>query len=393
MATESRVTTEHSHPFSTGLDLCLVHNGSLSNHNRLRRHLRRAGDRVPDRQRHRGRGRVPDLAPLRRATTSSRRCAAASRTSTASTPSRSARPTGSPSCATRSPASRRCSPRPTTGSRWPPSTARSRRCPAPTRRSSGSPSPAACTPGSGRRSRERADAAVESVDLATTIGAGAEPAPARPRARRPRAGGSTNPNGAHSIAVGLDAEVEVEIDGHVGYYCAGMNKLATRAGRGATAGPAWRRTSCRGSVVVDGDASQSAGATGRGGTARHQGQRLGPLRDLDEGRRDRRPRLGRPRRGRSWPSAGRWSSAVTPARASATRSTRPAIYVRGEVAEPRAPTASRRRCGDEHRAELGELLEARPRPTFDPGRVPALRLGPPALQLRRRQRGRVLGER
>ncbi len=43
MATESRVTTEHSHPFSTGLDLCLVHNGSLSNHNRLRRTLRRQG--------------------------------------------------------------------------------------------------------------------------------------------------------------------------------------------------------------------------------------------------------------------------------------------------------------------------------------------------------------
>lgn len=43
MATESRVTTEGSHPFSTGLDLCLVHNGSLSNHNRLRRELRREG--------------------------------------------------------------------------------------------------------------------------------------------------------------------------------------------------------------------------------------------------------------------------------------------------------------------------------------------------------------
>jgi methylamine---glutamate N-methyltransferase subunit A len=43
MATESRVTTEHSHPFSTGLDLCLVHNGSLSNHNRLRIKLRREG--------------------------------------------------------------------------------------------------------------------------------------------------------------------------------------------------------------------------------------------------------------------------------------------------------------------------------------------------------------
>ena len=45
MATESAVTTEHSHPFSTGLDLCLVHNGSLSNHNRLRLWLRRHGIR------------------------------------------------------------------------------------------------------------------------------------------------------------------------------------------------------------------------------------------------------------------------------------------------------------------------------------------------------------
>jgi len=43
MATESRVTTEGSHPFSTGRDLCLVHNGSLSNHNRLRDNLRREG--------------------------------------------------------------------------------------------------------------------------------------------------------------------------------------------------------------------------------------------------------------------------------------------------------------------------------------------------------------
>src|ERR687883_418027 len=43
MATESRVTTEGSHPFSTGEDVCLVHNGSLSNHNRLREKLRREG--------------------------------------------------------------------------------------------------------------------------------------------------------------------------------------------------------------------------------------------------------------------------------------------------------------------------------------------------------------
>ena len=41
MATESAVTTEGAHPFNTGNDLCLVHNGSLSNHNRLRDWLRR----------------------------------------------------------------------------------------------------------------------------------------------------------------------------------------------------------------------------------------------------------------------------------------------------------------------------------------------------------------
>ncbi len=43
MATESAVTTAGSHPFATGADLCLVHNGSLSNHNRLRESLKREG--------------------------------------------------------------------------------------------------------------------------------------------------------------------------------------------------------------------------------------------------------------------------------------------------------------------------------------------------------------
>ncbi len=43
MATESAVTTMGSHPFNTGLDQCLVHNGSLSNHNFLRRQLRQNG--------------------------------------------------------------------------------------------------------------------------------------------------------------------------------------------------------------------------------------------------------------------------------------------------------------------------------------------------------------
>ena len=43
MATESAVTTAGAHPFSTGADQCLVHNGSLSNHNDVRRVLMREG--------------------------------------------------------------------------------------------------------------------------------------------------------------------------------------------------------------------------------------------------------------------------------------------------------------------------------------------------------------
>jgi glutamate synthase domain-containing protein 1 len=46
MATESAVTTLGAHPFSTGSDQCLVHNGSLSNHNNLRRELTREGIRL-----------------------------------------------------------------------------------------------------------------------------------------------------------------------------------------------------------------------------------------------------------------------------------------------------------------------------------------------------------
>jgi methylamine---glutamate N-methyltransferase subunit A len=46
MATESAVTTQGAHPFSTGADQCLVHNGSLSNHNNWRRKLRREGLRI-----------------------------------------------------------------------------------------------------------------------------------------------------------------------------------------------------------------------------------------------------------------------------------------------------------------------------------------------------------
>ena len=73
-----------------------------------------------------------------------------------------------------------------------------------------------------------------------------------------------NPRGAHALACGLDAPVDVEIDGHAGYYCAGMNKHATVRVNG-NAGQGVAENMMSGTVRVAGDASQSAGATACGG--------------------------------------------------------------------------------------------------------------------------------
>jgi glutamate synthase domain-containing protein 3 len=73
-----------------------------------------------------------------------------------------------------------------------------------------------------------------------------------------------NPGGRHNVAVGLDAPVEVDVEGHVGYYCAGMNQRATVRVHG-NCGVGLAENMMSGMVVIDGNASQSAGATGRGG--------------------------------------------------------------------------------------------------------------------------------
>lgn len=73
-----------------------------------------------------------------------------------------------------------------------------------------------------------------------------------------------NPGGKHAIAVGIDAPVSIEIEGHVGYYCAGMNKHASVRVKG-NAGVGVAENMMSGRVQIDGDASQAAGATGRGG--------------------------------------------------------------------------------------------------------------------------------
>lgn len=73
-----------------------------------------------------------------------------------------------------------------------------------------------------------------------------------------------NAQGNHALAVGIDAPLDVEIDGHVGYYCAGMNKHARVTIHG-NAGTGLAENIMSGVVRVKGNASQAAAATGRGG--------------------------------------------------------------------------------------------------------------------------------
>lgn len=73
-----------------------------------------------------------------------------------------------------------------------------------------------------------------------------------------------NTGGKHAIGAGVDAPVEINIKGHVGYYCGGMNKQASIRIHG-NAGTGVAENMMSGVVHVMGDASQSAGATGHGG--------------------------------------------------------------------------------------------------------------------------------
>jgi methylamine---glutamate N-methyltransferase subunit B len=75
----------------------------------------------------------------------------------------------------------------------------------------------------------------------------------------------TNPMGAHAVAVGLTLPLSVEIRGHVGFYCGGMNQEAEILIDGH-AGPAVAENMMSGLIRVRGNCSQGAGASGRGGT-------------------------------------------------------------------------------------------------------------------------------
>jgi methylamine---glutamate N-methyltransferase subunit B len=207
------------------------------------------------------------------------------------------------------------------------------------------------------------DVAVESVDLATAT---VRDLNQRLHELDPGTASRwrvTNPNGAHALAVGIDSPAEVEVDGHVGYYCAGMNKLAIVRVLG-NCGPGAGENIMSGALVVEGDASQSAAATGRGGLVVVKGSASA--------------RCGISMKGVDVVVHG---SVGHVAAFMAQKGTlvvcgdagdglgdsiyEARVYVRGDVAGLGADCVEKE-MGDEHRAQLAELLE-RAESDADPG--------------------------
>lgn len=100
-----------------------------------------------------------------------------------------------------------------------------------------------------------------------------------------------NLHGEHACAVGLTQPIEVHVNGHIGYYCAGMNQKATVVIHGQC-GVGVAENMMSGEVRVKGTASSAAGATGQGGMLVIEGD-ADALRHFHEGHRYRRQRLGR----------------------------------------------------------------------------------------------------
>ena len=298
MATESRVTTEHSHPFSTGLDLCLVHNGSLSNHNRLRLELRREGiEFQTDNDTEVAAGyltwKLREGASLEQALEGCLDDLDGFYTFAVGTADGFA--------VLRDPIA--CKPAVMAETDdWVAMASEYRAIAvlpgADDARDVGARAGAGVHLGAGARLMADRDAtsAAESFDLATTplreLNARLHALAGMPTRSR-RTGACVNPSGAHALAVGLDAPVEVEIEGHVGYYCAGMNKQATvRVHGNAGVGVAENIMSGHGRRRRQ---REPVGGRDRPRRPRRRPRRrLGALRHLDEGRRHRRARLGRP---------------------------------------------------------------------------------------------------
>lgn len=83
-----------------------------------------------------------------------------------------------------------------------------------------------------------------------------------------------HPSGRHNIAVGVDADVDIDVKGHVGYYLGGMNKQARITVHG-NAGKGVAENIMSGMVRVKGSASECAGASGHGGLLVIEGDSAG----------------------------------------------------------------------------------------------------------------------
>ena len=357
---------------------------------------------VRDRERYRGRRQLSHLAHAR-GREPRRRAPPFARRSRRLLHLRGRAPrTASACCAIRSPASRRSSPRPTTTSPSARSIARLSGLPGIEKAKVWEPEPAtvyfwkranatqcerelAIPPRevrAVRRSISRSRACAISIRCCTV----SAPAPTTPHFR------VLNPRGRHAIAAGVDAPVTIEIDGNVGYYCAGMNKQANIVINGS-AGVGVAENMMSGRVHVKGDAS----AVGR----RHRLRRLA---------RDRRQRV---RAAAASPiagidivvkgSVGHMSAFMAQAGtlvvlggagdALGDSIYEARLFVRGR-SRASAPIASRSRCAMSTKRTLSELLDkAGVGGKVDVVGVQALRLGAPALPFPHRQRRRPTDER
>ncbi|MEX1142929.1 MAG: hypothetical protein WEB79_11525 [Thermoleophilaceae bacterium] len=161
------------------------------------------------------------------------------------------------------------------------------------------------------------------------------------------------PGGRHAVAVGMRAPVSIEIDGHVGYYCAGMNKEADVRIHG-NCGVGVAENMMSGTVVVEGDASQAAGATARGGLLAIEGNasaRCGiSLKGADVVVRGSVGHMSA-----FMAQRGRFVVCGDAGHALGDSIYEARLYVRGDVASLGADCVEKE-LRDEHRAELAELL-------------------------------------
>jgi methylamine---glutamate N-methyltransferase subunit B len=162
-----------------------------------------------------------------------------------------------------------------------------------------------------------------------------------------------HPAGRHALAVGAVARATVEIEGHTGYYCAGMNQHAEIRVRG-NAGVGVAENMMSGTVVVEGDASQAAGATARGGLLVVEGSASGRCAISLKGA-DVVVRGSVGHMSAFMAQRGRLLVCGDAGEALGDSIYEARLYVRGEVRSLGADCVEKD-VGDEHRAEIAELL-------------------------------------